>query len=133
MHVRRATKRKISAATIVLMVLQVFGSAMAMARDVRSAALHAEGKQIVICSVHGTMVVDWDGPAPAKKPARGCPFCLSGAGITGANAPDIALIVIATLLPVPDIASTMSAVDRPELNTRIQERPSSPRAPPAIA
>ena len=133
MQFRRATKRKISTATIVVMVLQVFGSAMAMARDIQSSALHAQGKQIVICSVHGTMVVDWDGPAPAKKPARGCPFCLSGAGITGANAPVLALVVIATLLPAPDIASTMAADDGPELNTRMQERLSSPRAPPAIA
>ena len=119
------------------MVLQVFGAAAAMAREAQSAALHAQGKQIVICSVHGTMVVDWDGPAPAKpaKPARGCPFCLSGASIAGANppAPAIEPIVFVTLLPAPDVTGPVVTADVPQLNSRMQERPSSPRAPPATA
>ena len=59
----RSNLKRGSLATIFLMMLQVFAFAAA-ARQIESAALHAQVKQIVICSVHGQMVVDWDGPAP---------------------------------------------------------------------
>lgn len=131
MFFMRQARRKLSVAAIILMALQLFGSAMAMAREVQSAALHSQGKQIVICSVHGTMVIDWDGPAPAKKPARGCAFCLTGASLVSAKAPALQAAVYVVFLPITRIATPPPIAEPPLIAVRSQVRPSSPRAPPA--
>ena len=120
-----------SLAAIFLMAMQLVASGMAMARDAQSASLQAQGKHIVICSVHGTMVIDWDGPAPAKKSRQSCPFCLAGAGALAAKAPFLAPVVVAILRPAADVSEPLAKAELPVISLRMQERPASPRAPPA--
>ncbi len=76
------------------MALQVFAYAAAAARQIETTLLHAQGKQIVICSVHGQMIVNWDGPAPQpsqQKPKGACPACLIGWTSAAAHMPDAIL------------------------------------------
>ena len=132
----RSNLKSGSLATIFLMVLQVFAFAAAAARQIESTALHAQGKQIVICSVHGQMVVDWDGPAPPpskQKPKGSCPFCLTGCNAFGANAPDALLIRFDDVRYVTKLIGPAHNILDDIAPSPEREKSSPPRGPPVIA
>ena len=129
----RSYLRHGSLAAVFLTVLQVFALTVAAARQIESSLLHAQGKQIVICSVHGQMIVDWDGPAPQpskQKPKGSCPFCLTGCNAPGTATPDAILVA---LDGVTYWAGHIRASHFEDFDVRIvaiSERASSPRGPP---
>ena len=132
----RSNLKRGSLATIFLMMLQVFAFAAAAARQIESAALHAQGKQIVICSVHGQMIVDWDGPAPLpgnQKPKGSCPFCLTGCNSVGANADDSIVISFYDVRYLEKLIGPAGTIFVDVASGPERERTSPPRGPPVIA
>jgi hypothetical protein len=128
----RSYLRQGTLAAILLMVMQVLGTAVAAARQIENAVAHAGGKTIVICSVHGKMLIDWDGPAPPPAKTKGtCPMCLTGcAPAAAAKLPLATLICLEVLMP-PEKAGQVLALHNTEAQSVTPpERPSHPRAPP---
>ncbi len=122
-----------SLAAIVLMVLQIFALTVAAARQIESSLLHAQGKQIVICSIHGQMIVDWDGPAPQpskQKPKGSCPFCLTGCNAFGTATPDAILVAFDGVSYSAGSIRVTHFADFAVRPVPVSERASSPRGPP---
>lgn len=118
------------------MALQVFAYAAAAARQIETKLLHAQGKQIVICSVHGQMIVDWDGPAPQpsqQKPKGACPACLIACTSATAHMSDAILGELShTIYDKTVIKATALVAFEIPVN-RFSTGAARPRGPPARA